>query len=311
MTDRELEQRLRAETPQALNGFEARHDALLRQLIGKEEVVMKRKLSLGILLALLLLVLALGVSLAVGLGVFGQFADEHQDARLQNLENYSETYEEETRVEGAGEHFPEVQFTLTQAHYDGQSLYVAYKLSGASVPLIYLDPQGAADVAWDFTPEDGMFTDWEAAVSLDEYKKLKNTLAKEGRVFLEVYDQGLGDGASLADGTYINPSRSDGQMQADGTWVGYTEFEFPLPVAAQNQESLTLKFSLLRSSRLYYEDSDGGTYYQLGDRIEPVTLTAVVRRNGENQTLKGQGRFETYTADITATLSNVDIKVEI
>ncbi|HML49431.1 MAG TPA: hypothetical protein PKE04_22050, partial [Clostridia bacterium] len=265
---------------------------------------MKRKLSLGILLALMLLVLALGVSLAVGLGVFGQFADKNQDARLQNLENFSETYEEETRVEGAGEHFPEVQFTLTQAHYDGQSLYVAYKLSGASVPLIYLDPQGAADVEWDFTPKDDLVTAWDEAVSPTEYEKLRDTLDREGQVFLEVYEQNLGDGASLVDGTYINPSRSDGQMQTDGTWVGYTEFEFPLPESVQNQESITLEFSLLRNSMLYYQDPDGGTYYKVGDRIEPIKLTAVVRRNGENQPLQGQGRFETYAADIAATLSN-------
>lgn len=58
MTERELIDRLRKERPAPPAGFEARQDHLLRGLMQKEEPKVKRKMSLGLVLAIVLVLLS-------------------------------------------------------------------------------------------------------------------------------------------------------------------------------------------------------------------------------------------------------------
>lgn len=58
MTEQELIRRLRDERPAPPAGFDSRQESLLRDLMQKEEPVMKRKMSLGLVLAIVLVLLS-------------------------------------------------------------------------------------------------------------------------------------------------------------------------------------------------------------------------------------------------------------
>ncbi len=307
----ELKRRIQAERPELPRGFESRHDALLHTLTHKEEIVMKKKVSISLAFVVVLLVLAFGMALAAGLGVFGQFAGQSGDSRLQSLEEVSQSYTDQSAIEELNAHFPALNFAASQAHYDGKSLYIAYTLSGPMTTLEYLDPKGAKEVQWEITPEDGMSTAWDEALDPKAYAEMQRRLSEDGRVLAVVYNQFVGDGAELSDGTYINPSRSDYKLLEDGGMQGYTEFEFPLPEAAQDKEKLEVVFKLLRTVYLYYQD-ETGEYYLLnyGERIDPIHLPVTVLKNGGQRQLQGEGSFERYSAAIAATMTDVDLKAE-
>jgi hypothetical protein len=308
----ELERRFYTEQPPLPDGFDTRQDALLRKITRKEEVVMKKKFSVGLIVAFIVLLLALGVAIAAGLGVFGQLAKHGLDPRLPALESFSKTYVEQITIDPAGEFFPQVQFTMTQAHYDGQSLFVAYSLSDPTTTLEFLNPETAGDIQWEDTYQtDEIFTDWEMSLSSKDFETLQRKQREDGKVLMAVYAQFLGDGVVLPDDTYINPRSSDIQSLEDGSRVGYTEFEFPLPEAAQNQDSLTVDFRLYRRSYLYYEDATTKSF--LHDYVGPwesVILPVTIHRNSENRTLAGDATFGEYSASATLTISAVDVKGE-
>lgn len=313
MTDKERMRRIHDEAPQPPEGFASRHDALLFNLTEKEEKVMKRKIPFGFVVALIILLLAIGVAVATSLGVFGQFGNINEDPRLSTLEDVAETYTDENPVKAQDDKYPEVTFALTQGHYDGESLYVAYTLKGQLYTVDFLDPKDAEGVDWDMTPDPNYVVErsWLQMLTPEDRTAMQASLDNEGHVLMDVYQQYLGDGVTLEDGTYINPSMGDTQIMEDGSLMCYMEYEYPLPENAQNQDSLTLVYTIYRSSHLYYEDELGSYFkYDMDAEPESIKVPVTIHRNSENFTLSAQGSFADYQVSATATVSAVDIKID-
>ncbi len=309
MTKEQLEQRLAQQQPPIPQGFEARHDALLNRLT-KQEVVMKKRISFVAIAVLVLLLAALGIAVAAELGVFGQMSEQYArpDNKLKQLDQVAQVYTQQTDVPAEAVGFAAVHFALNQAHFDGETLYVSYSLTPGWDTALVQQTVDVSSIEWDTTPDVAvMNSNWEKRLSPETYQQMQKMLEETGEVFLTVYEQYLGDGVYLPDGSYASVQGADEMRTATGEKIGYKR----LLVPDGTGDSVELSFPLYRAVAYYYRNAEG-CYYKYGHDREELMLKATVERNASKaEAVLYNASFWNHDAQVTLWVSDMDIQAKV
>lgn len=312
MREEDLIRNLRQHQPVLPEGFEVRRDALLQHLIQEEETVTKKKLSLSLSLALALALALIGVAIAASLGVFGQLSDnDYNKDKLEKLETLSQSYQQAIPIPATAHH-PEAVFNLEQGYYDGESLYISYAMTdmASSGKLLEGKPDETALKAYEDYGDLDSNADWmKQALGEGFWQEVEKKIAKDGFAHVEMYSRYMGDGIYMEDGTYINPSASDYKENEDGSAIGYTEYERPLPDAARNKDGLDLLMKVYSATNQFYMTKD--KVLSQGERVEDNLPIHIKRAEEAPVFLIGSGSFPGYSAEIRAKVSPVEIKADI
>ena len=312
MPDSDIIRQIKCSQPPLPTGFEQRRDALLSRLTQEDIPMTKKKLTLSLVLAMVLALAAIAVAIAAGLGVFGKLADgSHDKSKMEKLETLSGTYQNSVTLP-TQDGFAETTFTLEQGYYDGESLYVSYAVTGNATTgkLLEGKPSDAElasyenhgrteDIALGFRPLLGDAF-WD---------QVEERIQRDGYAWFQMYSQYLSDGAYYDEGTYINPSVSDYQLQEGGGSIGFTEFERPLPDVLRNKQSADVYMLIYRGTTRYYLTQDKAL--AVGDRTYSQLPMHIERATEEPRILTGTGDFTSYTAEARVRISPVEIKADI
>ena len=279
-------------------GPSAARRARIRERIAEEEPAMKKKLTASLAAALIAALLLAGAALAVGLNLFDVFGKN--DERLSQLADEAalptvDAQSVESEALGASE------AAIENAYYDGRSLIVAYRLkNGARVE--------------EFVPTQAELAQAEALEG-----PVHIAVGREAdRAIVERFHQAQEDGEPFGivqyalhpsdhtltdDGIDLPPSGERTLQGEDGALLSLREYEFPLPEAAQERETLNISIRLIESASYLYFDGD--TCYSLpGTRREAGELTASVRRTpGGTRRYVGEGEWAGTPLKIEAQFS--------
>lgn len=311
-------------------GFDRALDAALRSIRAKEaRPVMKKKLSVGLLIAITAIVMLTGAALAVGLNLFERFA--RRDERLAQVAPQAELATEtpgEVETKQTGKSAVEI----VNAYYDGESLIVAYT-------------GGSARTFEPFTPTEEELAkmevvddDWEPYElgPLDPVQQAYIDAVRAGEPFgyaeysVFVSDQWFAG----PDGEIeLVPRTGDMLHLKEGCTAYLVEFVTPLPEGVRNRDELELHLPIQRNeSRVWfdgknayflngpldseartYEWFDGNTYTSYGrcpERIGEAVAT-VKRSEAERQRLAGEGRFGGVPITVETQASPLHIALDI
>ena len=292
----------------------------------KEQPMMKKKISVALVCACILLAMTC-VAIAVSTNVFGLLAEKYNvndgtRKLINTLDQKSAQDGASQTVEPSDGKYNQVQFTVEQSYYDGESLYISYSLKGAEhgyddtwLPteeeLTTLDLR---EVAIQGVDEEKAVATADVSWYLDDTSlidALKALKAKGGKQGMIVYSSYLSDGAYYGDqeDQYLDLSMSDEQRQEDGTLIGYKGFETPLPDDMRNKDSITVRFMLYRGmSYAYY---DGEKWYTGGGDRTGEAMPVTISRTAENdaKSYPFTAEFDTYS--VTGTLTMSAIKTDL
>ena len=298
-------------------GYEARLDALLSDLTQAPAATRRNRPRLALALAIALALLGISAAIAASLGVFERFAQQaHDRQRMQQLGHAATDYQNKIEIPGdtlSG--FPDTVFTLDQAHYDGESLYISYQLSASNAPLsgfrIHGEQPGQdmLDKAEEMPIEKlaDILTD---SLGQEAWASIRQQLSEQGWLQLRTYTQYLGDSAVLDGYTTFYPTRTDAKGAEQGGKIGFWEFARPLPEAARNQEQLDISLTLYRETRTYYLTKEAACLLPGGERLAlPLDLHILKDHAASIYTAKAQ--FDDYQVEAQAKVSAVDIKVDL
>ncbi|NLO86397.1 MAG: hypothetical protein GX096_13395 [Clostridiales bacterium] len=203
-------------------------------------------------------------------------------------------------------------FQVMQAYYDGEQLVLATAWNGVSdVVDLSFGPQSTHF-------DDLQLLDWETASDVSpqdevsvqawaDFERIYDAKGAAGMMYYSVYP---GDGVYMGD-IQLPPKTGDSDVLEDGRHWAYTEYESPLPSAAQQRESLELTVRLYRVPVYYYRMGDDQTYRYVGER-EQVDFAFVVSNNhAASRTLTQPAAFAQYEASAVVTLTAIGAAVEI
>lgn len=302
---------IRDRQPQPPAGFETRLDALLDDLTQAPATAEKPRPRLALAIALLLL--GITAAIAASLGVFERFAQQaHDRQRLQQLSDTAAQYQNTITIPGdAATGFPTTVFTLDQAHYDGESLYISYQLSAKDAPLSgyrILNGQPGQDMLK--TAEQLPVDYLEDILGQKAWAAIRQQLAEQGWLHFHTYTQFLGDSAALDPDTALYPSQGSAKREDDRSEIGFWEFARPLPDEAVNQEQLDISLTLYRETRAYYLTKEAAYRLPEGERLALPLALRILKDHAATR-YAAQGRFDGYQVAAQAKVSAVDIKVDL
>ena len=289
----------------------------------EEKPVMKKKLSMGLVLALILILLTCA-ALAVSGNVFGWFAENRNgsgDGELFKKLDETSTNANETQFVAAAtdEPYPAVEFTLSQSYYDGENLYIAYSLKGAQNVFDYSwtpaqDELAQMEKVYVYGATQSQEQEQEGCLCFDDEEFVKRMVAdakQNGSAYCAQYASYLSDGLYV-DGTdvYLDLEMSDDKILDDGTLIGVKQFARPLCDEARDKDELTLCAYLYRSATYHY--FDGTNWYIRSGESTREPLKVTLERNAYNDvaSFPYSVEFDTYTAHGTVTLSALTVRVE-
>ena len=269
------------------------------------------------MLALALALLGISAAIAASLGVFGQFAQRaHDPERLQQLSLLSTDYQRELVIpRDKAKGYSEVVFTLDQAHYDGESLYISYGLSSRQAALTEMQvhgeqPDQAALNQAEHIPRENQDILFTGLLGQDAWAEIQQQLVKKGWLSLRLHTQSLGDGVYLDENTLLPLSQGNARRLDPGSEIGFMEFERPLPEAARNRERLDISLRLFREIRSYHLTREA-TYLMPGGEQEAIPLHLRILKDTAAGIYTARGRFDAYGIEARAKASPVDIKVDL
>ena len=302
---------------------------VMRQAHQKEKP-MKKKLTFA--LALTLALVLAGVALAASLNVFGLFKnDEAKGKQLEKLAEVASTYAQNTSIppEAAPAEAPQddyqklmaqlktktIDFTLEQAYADDKTLSFSYTLKDAARKVSYHDGQPTGDFQW-LDEKKGRWFDVHMLNDDDPEvnRQAKEHLNQPGSHYLISQTIGLGDGATLTDGTDLAIQDSQLKILPDGSVQGYMTCHIPDSVPAD--KPLEVELIIGYTAFLIYQDDAG---YKDAYVINPEDqgmkrLTFTIDRNGKTTSLTGSLTHQadsadgSYTAQAQLFLSPVNMK---
>jgi len=304
---------IRDRQPQPPAGFETRLDALLDDLTQAPATAEKPRPRLALALAIALVLLGISAAIAASLGVFDRFAQQaHDRQRLQQLGHTATHYQNTITIPGdAASGFPATVFTLDQAHYDGESLYISYQLSAKDAPLSgyrILNGQPGQDMlkAAEQLPVDQLAD----ILGQKAWAAIRQQLEEQGWLHFHTYTQFLGDSAALYADTALYPSQGSAKREDDRSEIGFWEFARPLPDKAVNQEQLDINLTLYRETRAYYLTKEAAYRLPEGERLALPLALRILKDHAATH-YAAQGRFDSYQVAAQAKVSAVDIKVDL
>ena len=216
----------------------------------------------------ILLAMALALSLTAALGeekagFFGQLAeDEYGDSRVTALAALAQDLNLEwTNDEGA-------RIELGQALYEGNRVFVAFRLSGRRADTVLHEGAPEQELEW-ISENEGPAVD--AYYFEDEERvELAQQLDGKGQRWLACRDVTLEDALYLTDGTFVGMDGGESINQDDHVTLGWEIFEVPEEFA---QDTLTFSAQVLETSTVFYQDGPVCRYAYLGESRHPLTFT--------------------------------------
>ena len=289
-------EKLQSMVPGMTEEFSARMRRMVRSLPSREEEQpMKRKISVGLVLAIVLILATLTTALAAGLGLFAQLGQgKYADERLPDLDAVSTPVGQTVTTDDG------YTVIIEQAYYDGSRLMISYRLTGA-LSRFELG-EGAPDHEWKDEDPDAAYSmafDGEDPDSVRMYEWLNRKQECWARHSFAT----LHDGLLLADGTYLDIFYGDFETLADGGIVGWKECHVPADKAA---DTLECKAVLFRGETLYYQDGSGiRKDYTHG---EDTDIPFTVHRSEGGGKLTGSFTVnDVYTAEASLEVSPFDV----
>ena len=291
--------------------FHHRMENTLAQIIRQEENEMKettkqalkkggrfgsRTLALAIILCLLLG----SVGVAAGFGLFGELSEiPNEDKRLPALEQVSTPLNQSATTETG------IRVTIQQAYYDGERVFVSYKLEGDRV-FVEMG-EGIPQVKeWSFE-QDGMLyaRDYDSALPEDE--KIGAWLDGTAPRWAKRTATSPHDGLFLSDGTYLDIIGGTSYLQPDGSEIGWKECLIPEDKQA---DTLEVHLMLFTGTTTYYQDEKGmkWAYERKGENIG---IPFTVAKDTITQSLLGSMDAEEWRAEASLIQNPVDIRGEI
>ena len=295
----------------------------------KGETTMKpRKLSVALVCALMLSLLMMGAALAAALGVFGSLGMQGDNAssanRLQKLEESAENVNFQTVLEAPQDMHNEHEKTLYdrllsrqqdrtfdltvhQSYFDGNKLYFSYTLQTNAVE--HTQGEGRPDGldGWTIEEPGKRYRDLWAHTDPALDQAITAWLDSHESSWYAYDSWGLGDGAELTDGTYLQILDSGEQKLDDCTLQGFQEVE--VPAGYENADSLTIELSVLYGTSLYYQDETGVYWAHIAqpENRGILHIPVTIHRNGSTSRLGGEANFDLYSANAQLQLSDVDL----
>lgn len=268
---------------------------VLANVKGEEPVV--KKISSFMIVLTAILILSVTAALAAGFGLFGELSQARDaDERLPALEEASDL------VSTIAETGDDISIEIGQAYYEGNRVFISYRLTGN---LVSVDlHEGAPEGTWAWNDELPDFIVAENWVSdLPEIQRMNEWLDGRGQRWAVSFTASLHDGLYLADGTYLDIIGGSDHVQPDGSIIGWKECEIPQDCLA---DTLTFKAVLFRSRMMNFQD-----YATFKRYIEPGEDTEVLftlHHNERLMYLKGTAETDLYRAEAEFASGLVDMK---
>lgn len=277
------------------------------------EPMMKKKISFILVILIVSILLAVGIAVAASRGVFAQFAQFEGDEYLNSLDQFAKEYDNQTVHIKADQQFPEVTFTLNQAHYDGQLLFSAYTLTAPWIPVTFMDPADAFLDGNDIRSEQYHMEQmpfYDYVISPDDLDLIQQKIATEGKIYFEASYQTVQDSYVFSNDIKIEGNRSNLQRMPNGTTIGYSEFKFPLPREVQDQAVLNLDYIFHYGSFQFYMDETG--VYEKRLESSAIQMPVTIEKSAESDYVqRGYKESDGYSISAMMHVSDFAIKVDV
>ena len=331
MRDEELRKIIRDAIDAEFSDLQTRpslRPAIMRRIAG--EGTAKPRGSMALILALVMVFALGGMAVAAGLGLFGQLRagkeEETSYARLERLEEAAVQIGETKRltVSGAKHEAPQTtreillnaqigrtyDLTLNQAYCDGRKLYYAYTLKFNGERLMLGEGEATGFDSWDMEyPGERLEDGFDLGLNETESKKAAKWLNEHRSGYVVRQNAYVGDGAKLADGTYLSPVDSGSEETDRQTIRAYYEVE--LPEGYQTGDTIDFVLTVITSDTVYAQNESGFYEATLMNREAMLRVPVSVPVTGQTRMLKGEGTADGYAAQATLVVSDVDLSGEV
>ncbi len=281
----------------------------------KEETVVKKKMPVVLIALAIALLIAVSAAVAASFGVFDYFAKFEGDDYLRAVDQAARTYTDQAVPIAAENGFPAALFTLDQAHYDGRTLFCAYALATPWSTVTFLNPDDASAPGNDIVSEQyrsDTMPYFDYSISPADIEKIQQSIDEGGRVYFESWGQMVDDTRVYTDRCEIGARRMNLQRLPDGTVIGYTEFQYPLPEDARNLDRLELEYVFHRGVTQCYYDETGFYEKTMPEHAATIRLPVTVQKSAQSGgAWRGSGDFGAYTVTAFLHISEFDAKADI
>lgn len=331
MRDEELRKIIRDTIDAEFSDLQTRpslRPAIMRRIAGERAA--KPRGSMALILALMMVFALGGMAVAAGLGLFGQLRagkeEETSYARLERLEEAAVQIGETKRltVSGAKHEAPQTtreillntqigctyDLTLNQAYCDGRKLYYAYTLKLNDERLVLGEGEATGFERWDMEyPGERLEDGFNLGLSETENETAARWLNDHSSGYVVRRNAYVGDGAKLADGTYLSPVDS-GSEETDGQTIrAYCEVE--LPEGYQTGDMIDFVLTVITSDTIYAQNESGLCEAVLMNNEALIDVPVSVPVTGNLRMFKGEGTADGYDACAALFVSDVDASGEI
>ena len=302
-----------------------------------------RRSSRTLMIALLITLLIAGAAIAAKLGIFERFIQhplsEMSSARLEHLAQVGQSLNQVIEVEIpqiehsaqalqqeavtdrermiARQDSRRIELTMDQVYCDGSNLYYSYQLSEPGRMLVFGEGRPTGFDQWEDAYPGETIRDmhWTIGEGEAEAQEIAQWLCAGGPRYV-IYDHvGMGDGASLNDGTekgrYMAIYDSNSEYIDAFTQQGFQQVE--LPEGYIPGESIDVLMPVSIWTRVVYQD-ETGLYMSVVRNPENrgyhhVPVTAAVA--GRPESLSAQAVFDEYAVQVQLSISDVDIGADV
>ena len=331
MRDEELRKIIRDAIDAEFSDLQTRpslRPAIMRRIAGERAA--KPRGSMALVLALVMVFALGGMAVAAGLGLFGQLRagkeEETSYARLERLEEAAVQIGETKRltVSGTKHEKPETvrdalldaqigrtyDLTMEQAYCDGRKLYYAYTLRINGERLFMGEGEATGFASWDAAyPGERLEDGFNLGLSETENETAARWLNDHSSGYVVRRNAYVGDGAKLADGTYLSPVDS-GSEETDGQTIR-AYYEVELPEGYQTGDTIDFVLTVITSDTIYAQNESGLCEAVLMNNEALIDVPVSVPVTGNLRMFKGEGTADGYAAQATLVVSDVDLSGEV
>ncbi len=292
---------VRSALDDCLSGLEnvpSRRTDILMHARGDMKV--KKKLSVGFVLAIVLTVLMAGAAVAAGLGLFGELTAQDEDARLGDLDAASTKVDVTITT-------PEGQIlTIDQAYYDGTRVFLSYRQTGAWTRAELGEGQPEGVVNWE-KKEPGVIFGKKRFFDGTEGQRMTKWLDGSAPRWALYRNRSVHDGMELADGTYLEIIGGTSYEMEDGSIIGWKECTVPEEAA---KDEITVCIGVYGGETLYYQTHDALYTARIVD-VKTTWHPFTLKKSADPLRLTGTAKGSDWSAVADVRLSPIDLRGSI
>ena len=300
-SDQEIMQSIRAAIDDCTKGVDhapSLQYQIARKAKGEEPVV--KKISASAFLAIALIIVSMTAALAAGLGLFGELSQSQiADERLAQLNEVSEPVSVSLVTDDG------VIIEIGQAYYEGNRVFISYRLSGNLYSAELYEGAPEEDYSWTDVLDNTIVAE-TFENDIPELQRLNAWLDGKEQRWGTSHEVSLHDGLFLEDGTYLDIIGGDEALQDDGSVIGWKECEIP---ADRLSDTLTFKAVLFRGNNIWFQD--GSTCKWLYQRGESTDVFFILQHNDRYVFLTGSVNADVYQAKAEFASGKVDLKGDV